>query len=254
MPVAYSQNLGHSLQRAARLAEEQNRKYATPEDLLIALTDDPDAAGIMRALLVDFERLRRDLLAYMQSAADEPDETNDSVDIPPDVPNLTSDLRHILQHAFVQVHEAGRDVATGADVLIVLLTEPAGHFLQQQGVTYYDATRYVSHGIRKGEQASSGRAGAETPGTMSSSGPLAEVRILNDDYTPMEFVVHVLEQVFEMDSETATRLMLEIRRQGAGMCGVYPYHIAQAKTTDVLDLARKHQHPLQCVLARSAAV
>ena len=73
---------------------------------------------------------------------------------------------------------------------------------------------------------------------MSRSGLLAKAQLLNDNYTPMEFVVYVLEHVFEMEHEPAVRLMLEIHREGAAMCGVYPYDVAQTKVTEVLDFAR----------------
>jgi ATP-dependent Clp protease adaptor protein ClpS len=69
----------------------------------------------------------------------------------------------------------------------------------------------------------------------------------------MEFVVQVLERVFGKDSETATRIMLEIHENGVGTCGLYPYEVADAKVSEVLNFAREHQHPLQCVLQRSSA-
>jgi ATP-dependent Clp protease adapter protein ClpS len=83
---------------------------------------------------------------------------------------------------------------------------------------------------------------------------LAKVLLLNDDYTPMEFVVHVLERVFDKDHEAAVRIMFEIHNGGAGICGIYPYDAADAKVTEVLDLAHQHQHPLQCVLEQSASM
>ena len=85
------------------------------------------------------------------------------------------------------------------------------------------------------------------------SGLLAEVRLLNDDQTTMEFVVQVLEEVFGKDRETATRIMLEAHSEGFGVCGIYPYDIAEAKVTEVLSFARRHGHPLQCVLERSSS-
>ena len=78
--------------------------------------------------------------------------------------------------------------------------------------------------------------------------PLYQVVLLNDDYTPMEFVVQVLERIFDMDHETATRIMLQIHNEGIGSCGIYPYDAAKAKVAEVLDYASNHQHPLQCVL------
>jgi ATP-dependent Clp protease adapter protein ClpS len=76
-------------------------------------------------------------------------------------------------------------------------------------------------------------------------------RLLNDDQTTMEFVVRVLEEIFGKDRETATRIMLEAHSEGFGACGIYPYDIAEAKVTEVLSFARRHVHPLQCVLERS---
>ena len=79
---------------------------------------------------------------------------------------------------------------------------------------------------------------------------LYKVLLLNDDYTPMEFVVHVLEQFFSKDREAATRIMLHVHNHGAGECGVYTYEVAETKVTQVMDFARKHQHPLQCVMEK----
>jgi ATP-dependent Clp protease adaptor protein ClpS len=79
---------------------------------------------------------------------------------------------------------------------------------------------------------------------------LYRVLLLNDDYTPMEFVVHVLERFFSKNHEEATQIMLHVHRKGVGVCGVYPYEIAETKVTQVIDLARKHQHPLQCTLEK----
>src|ERR1700745_2535958 len=79
---------------------------------------------------------------------------------------------------------------------------------------------------------------------------LYRVLILNDDYTPMEFVVLVLERFFNKDHETATRIMLHVHHHGIGECGVYTYEVAETKVTQVMDFARKHQHPLQCVMEK----
>jgi ATP-dependent Clp protease adaptor protein ClpS len=76
------------------------------------------------------------------------------------------------------------------------------------------------------------------------------VLLLNDDYTPMEFVVHVLERFFNKDRETATRIMLHVHQHGIGECGVFTYEVAETKVTQVMDFARKHQHPLQCVMEK----
>jgi len=77
-----------------------------------------------------------------------------------------------------------------------------------------------------------------------------KVLLLNDDYTPMEFVVHVLERFFNKDREAATRIMLHVHHHGIGECGVYTYEVAETKVAQVMDFARKHQHPLQCVMEK----
>lgn len=77
---------------------------------------------------------------------------------------------------------------------------------------------------------------------------LYRVLLLNDDYTPMEFVVHVLQRFFNKSIEDATRIMLLVHQNGVGECGIYTYEIAETKVNLVMDFARKHQHPLQCVM------
>ena len=78
--------------------------------------------------------------------------------------------------------------------------------------------------------------------------PLYKVILLNDDYTPMDFVVVVLMRFFHMDREQATRVMLKVHREGLGVCGVFPKDIAATKVDLVVSFARQHQHPLQCVM------
>ena len=79
---------------------------------------------------------------------------------------------------------------------------------------------------------------------------LYRVLLLNDDYTPMEFVVFVLERFFNRSREQATRIMLHVHQKGVGLCGVYTYEVAETKVAQVLDLARRHEHPLQCVMEK----
>jgi ATP-dependent Clp protease adaptor protein ClpS len=78
--------------------------------------------------------------------------------------------------------------------------------------------------------------------------PLYRVVLLNDDYTPMEFVVEVLELIFAMDRQKATRVMLEVHTRGKGVCGVFTYEIAETKVAQVGAFAQQHQHPLLCTL------
>ena len=78
--------------------------------------------------------------------------------------------------------------------------------------------------------------------------PLFRVVLLNDDYTPMEFVVDVLEKFFSLDRPAATRIMLEVHTQGKGVCGVFTFEIAETKVAQVITYARDNQHPLMCTL------
>lgn len=78
-----------------------------------------------------------------------------------------------------------------------------------------------------------------------------KVLMLNDDYTPMEFVVMVLKRFFQMDLEQATRVMLHVHQRGVGVCGIFPYEIAETKVNQVMDFARQNQHPLQCTLEKA---
>ncbi|MEO5587197.1 MAG: ATP-dependent Clp protease adapter ClpS [Novosphingobium sp.] len=75
-----------------------------------------------------------------------------------------------------------------------------------------------------------------------------KVLMLNDDYTPMEFVVMSLKRFFNMDLEQATRVMLHVHQKGVGVCGIFPYEIAETKVNQVMDFAKQNQHPLQCTL------
>ena len=78
--------------------------------------------------------------------------------------------------------------------------------------------------------------------------PLFKVILLNDDYTPMDFVVVVLQTVFGMSREKATLVMLQVHREGMGVCGTFTREVAAAKVDQVIEIARKHQHPLQCTM------
>lgn len=77
-----------------------------------------------------------------------------------------------------------------------------------------------------------------------------KVLILNDDYTPMEFVIHLLERFFSKNREEATTIMLHVHKKGVGVCGVYPYEVAESKVTQVMDFCKKNEQPLQCTLEK----
>jgi ATP-dependent Clp protease adaptor protein ClpS len=103
---------------------------------------------------------------------------------------------------------------------------------------------------RRGESGAPGTAVVTKTRPQTKRPNMYRVLILNDDYTPMEFVVHVLERFFNKDHEEATRIMLHVHHHGIGECGIYTYEVAETKVTQVMDFARKHQHPLQCVMEK----
>jgi ATP-dependent Clp protease adaptor protein ClpS len=86
--------------------------------------------------------------------------------------------------------------------------------------------------------------------TRTKKPSMYRVLLLNDDYTPMEFVVVILRKYFNKANEDAQRIMLHVHQHGVGECGVYTYEVAETKVTQVMDYARKHQHPLQCIMEK----
>jgi ATP-dependent Clp protease adaptor protein ClpS len=96
-----------------------------------------------------------------------------------------------------------------------------------------------------------GRSGALTlTRTRTKKPSMYKVLMLNDDYTPMEFVVDVLQHIFQKNRDEATQIMLHVHQKGVGVCGVYTYEVAETKVTQTVDYARKNQHPLQCTLEK----
>jgi ATP-dependent Clp protease adapter protein ClpS len=249
MPI-FSESLEQSLQRALTIASARHHEYATLEHLLLALTDDADAAAVLRACNVDLKKLRRNLVLLIDSepAKFEAAGSENS--------KASAAFQRVLQRAVVHARSVGREQVTAANVLVVILTgreSQASAALEEQAMTRYDATLYICHGIGKADRPSPCRTEAAPRDLSETTLVQAKVLLLNDDYTPMAFVVHVLERIFEKDHETAERIMLEIHNNGIGMCGLYPYDVASTKVGEVLDLAREQQHPLQCVLEQSAS-
>lgn len=121
-----------------------------------------------------------------------------------------------------------------------------------------DAGRNMGRDPVRGVGRDSGRDPGNNPsiGVVMKTRPktkkpaMYKVLMLNDDYTPMEFVVHVLERFFQKTREEATRIMLHVHRRGVGVCGAFTYEVAESKVTQVMDLARQNQHPLQCTIEK----
>ena len=111
-------------------------------------------------------------------------------------------------------------------------------------------TDMSDNGRRNGEGPGTGTGVIVKPKPKTKKPSMYKVLMLNDDYTPMEFVVHILERFFAKSRQEATRIMLHVHRRGVGICGVYTYEVAETKVTQVMDFARQHQHPLQCTLEK----
>ena len=109
----------------------------------------------------------------------------------------------------------------------------------------------MSNSIRRPDDGDSGTNVVTKTRPKTKRPSLYRVLLLNDDYTPMEFVVHVLQRFFTMGIEDATRVMLQVHQQGVAVCGVFTYEVAETKVTQVIDFARENQHPLQCTLEKA---
>ena len=145
MPT-FSRSLEQSLHRALAIANERHHEYATLEHLLLALIDDQDASAVMRACNVDLDKLRRSLVAYLESELENliTDGAEDS--------KPTAGFQRVIQRAVIHVQSSGREEVTGANVLVAIFAERESHaayFLQEQDMTRYDAVNYISHGIAK---------------------------------------------------------------------------------------------------------
>lgn len=103
----------------------------------------------------------------------------------------------------------------------------------------------------RGADEDDGRVGVSVQTRTEVKRPsMYRVLLLNDDYTPMEFVVHVLERIFNKSHEEATEIMLKVHHRGVGVCGVFTFEVAETKAGQVMDLARRNQHPLQCTIEK----
>lgn len=145
MPT-FSRSLEQSLHRALALANERHHEYATLEHLLLSLVDDQDSAAVMRACNVDIDKLRRNLVEYIDTELDNlvQDAGEDS--------KPTAGFQRVIQRAVIHVQSSGREEVTGANVLVAIFAERESHaayFLQEQDMTRYDAVNYISHGIAK---------------------------------------------------------------------------------------------------------
>jgi ATP-dependent Clp protease ATP-binding subunit ClpA len=149
-----SPNLEKTLHRALAYANERRHDFATLEHLLLALTEDPDAIAVMRACSVDIDRLRRDLVEYIDS------QLGNLVSSHGGEAKPTAGFQRVLQRAAIHVQSSGREEVTGANILVAIFSERESHavyFLQEQEMSRLDAVNYISHGIAKAHGRSEGR-------------------------------------------------------------------------------------------------
>ncbi|MDR7114862.1 ATP-dependent Clp protease ATP-binding subunit ClpA [Caulobacter sp. BE254] len=150
---SFSRPLEESLHRAVAYANQRKHEYATLEHLLLSLTDDDDAAGVMRACDVDLNALKKSLVTYLdvELASLVVDDEDDA--------KPTAGFQRVIQRAVIHVQSSGREEVTGANVLVAIFSERESHaayFLQEQDMTRYDAVNFIAHGIAK-------KAGASEP-------------------------------------------------------------------------------------------
>ncbi|KQW71354.1 ATP-dependent Clp protease ATP-binding subunit ClpA [Phenylobacterium sp. Root77] len=156
---SFSRQLEESLHRAVAFANQRKHEYATLEHLLLALIDDEDSAGVMRACDVDLASLRTTLTNYVDNELRSL-VVDDGEDAKP-----TSSFQRVIQRAVIHVQSSGREEVTGANVLVAIFSERESHaayFLQEQDMTRYDAVNYIAHGIAK-------KAGAEQPKSVKGA-------------------------------------------------------------------------------------
>jgi ATP-dependent Clp protease adaptor protein ClpS len=145
----------------------------------------------------------------------------------------------------------------GGDTAAAPVFPEQGAFPTTGKANIMDQQQHASRSARS-DMSDNGRRGDDAPGTgvivkpkpKTKKPSMYKVLMLNDDYTPMEFVVHILERFFNKNRQEATRIMLHVHKRGVGICGVYTYEVAETKVTQVMDFARQHQHPLQCTLEK----
>jgi len=128
----------------------------------------------------------------------------------------------------------------------------SSHIIKARVCGFEGASSRMSDVHKQGDEGTGTGTGVVVkPKPKTKKPSMYKVLMLNDDYTPMEFVVHVLERFFGKNREEATNIMMHVHRRGVGICGVFTYEVAETKVAQVMDFARRHQHPLQCILEKA---
>jgi ATP-dependent Clp protease ATP-binding subunit ClpA len=234
-----AQELELSLHKAFVEAQQSRHEFVTVEHLLLALLHNATAAEVLRACGANMDELGKNLAQHVA-------EQTPLIAAGREVNSQpTLGFQRVIQRAIVHVQSAGKKEVTGANVLVAIFGEKDSHavyFLQQQGIVRLDVVKHLSHGATKMPQPDPGTSEA----TEASD---VQVVIYNDDYTPMEFLVRVLQKFFGMKREDAAETMLEIYRDGAAVCGLYSRDAGEALVRQIVAYALENGHPLRCVTA-----
>lgn len=266
-----SADLQASLRRAFVEGRKLRHETLSVEHLLLELLRDGQVAQVLRACRVDVDDMRGRLLPIVC------DTTPVAIGVSPVDPQASPEFQRVVQRAIIHVQGTRGSIATSTglrrtawqmaarllavfkiyigrgsagtvDALVAVFGEKeslAVRELQLRGVTRFDVTSYIAHGVKKSDQAASQAFHADALGDM-------DVVLLNDDFTTMEFVLKILQDHFELDLESAQRVMLEIHGEGRAVCGRFAPNVAAVKVELVGAAARLEEHPLRCIAEPSA--
>ncbi len=252
-----------TLRMAFVAARKLRRKTISLEQLLLALLDNPRAVDVLRGCGGDVEAMRSDVSQIVRDSASVPPGT-DLVE-----PAASPEYQRVLQRAIARVVSLrrspgrrssaprrlswarsvlwmplGRRVVDGADVLASLLEEPSGpaaEVLQRHGVTRLAVTSVIAHGTTGTDPAQMLQLRVDDAESMA-------IVLENDDFTPMEFVVEVLQEHLGLTLESAVRVMLQVHREGHAIAGRFPVDIAAEKVERLRAAANQAGHPLRCLV------
>lgn len=260
-------HLPHTIQQAALFAKSRRHKCVTREHLLLALIESESAKKILLECEVNVERLQHRLNQYLDHETPDLILTKDSNGNwwknfvrklrefkgwikPSRVSKERLAYDAVLRHAEQQMKISAQDEVMPSNVLMALMADSDSKcyfFLKQEGMTRAKLAGYMAS--REGQLfAQEEMRITEIARTYPAE--TCHVRILNDDKTPMDLVVHALEKFFAMDRQKAARTMLEVHRKGAASCGVFPCAEALLKVNMVTDYARQNGHSLQCTMEK----
>lgn len=259
-----SEDLSASLERSFAEARELRSETISLEQLLLALLHNPRVADVLLACYVHVGSLHKDLTAIVRNS------TRPAEGRAPVKPQASPEYERALQRSIMRVQGTqnggpstglrraaerilaifrtppSRATVNSTDVLVAIFSEKesqAAQALRRHGATRYEVTCFIAHGIKNSDAAEPAAIQDPTPGDV-------DVVLVNDDFTPMEFVVKVLQDHFMLDLESAAEVMLKIHREGRAVCGRFASDIATSVVARVRAAAREEEHPLRCIVER----